>query len=177
MSIDIRNIGIVYITVVLWLVVVVVTATTFYLSFENLHNLYQSKLQVAMFAGFLTIGGFLLTLKSFVVIQFKKELFEKEYYRSAHKASHGTYSGKTYYRPLKDLAELLLVSVVLSLITSFIQITIGFLNSNSISAICIGSGIATLFLVVFLWYFVRWNILEMFKWWEKDIDSLNSDKN
>lgn len=162
------------IALVIWLLGVIVFSVIFYYLIEDLVKIYQTKFQVPLFAGFLTLGSFLLTLKSFVIIQFKKELFEKPYYKAAHHALYGKFIGKTFYAPLNHLAQLLLISVIASLITSVSQLTVGFIPVRAVSALCMGLAIATLIEVGFVWLLVRRNVLKMFEWWEKDLNEENN---
>jgi len=158
----------IFLTSLFWCVSVLIFTLVIYFLIPNICDRYFSKFQVAMFAGFLTLGSFLLTLKTFVVVQFKTQLFEQEPYRQVFTDSktQKNYVQGDYYQPLADMAKLLLLAVIASLGTSFTQITIGFIHSNLISAFCMALGIATLLIVGFSWWVVRRNTLMMIRHWE-----------
>lgn len=155
---------------VCWVLIVVFSTSVIFFTLEKVGEVYSGKFQVAMFAGFLTLGGFLLTLKTFVVVQFKTQLFEKEPYRKVFMSTKtkSTYLKGDYFLPLSEMAKLLLLSVVLSIGTSLFQITVGFLKSDLVSSFCMALGIATLFVVAFAWWIVRKNTIQMIGFWEEE---------
>lgn len=141
-----------------------------YYFIPDIADLYKNKFQVAVFAGFLTLGSFLLTLKTFVIIQFKTQLFEKDPYKKVFESvkTKETYKKGDYYQPLDAIAKLLLLAVISSLGTSFVQITLGFIQNPIIASFCLSMGIATLIIVGFAWFIVRKNTIIMIEYWEDE---------
>lgn len=88
-------------------------------------NAYSEKLQVPLFTGFLTISGFLLSLTTFIVVKMHEAVYQdKDYYERVERLKRidPNYSQT---KPLENLSSFLLVSVVISLLASFSQFTIG----------------------------------------------------
>jgi hypothetical protein len=160
----------VYLVYLSWCALVLVASYVMFFAISDITTIYSNKFQVAMFAGFLTLGSFLLTLKTFVVVQFKTQLFEKNIYEKVFidTKSKATYRLGDYYQPLDDMAKLLLLAIISALATSLCQITIGFIAHEMISAFCIALGIATLCVVCFAWWVVRHNTLLMIQHWEQE---------
>ncbi len=129
---------------------------------------YVDKLQIPLFTGFLTLGSFLLTLKTFIIVQLKDKLYDvnEKYLREvAEKTITG--SSANFYSPLERLAELLITAVILAITTALLQLTLGYIGNQLSSAICISFAIITLLLVFFAWWQIKKNIHDLFTVWEK----------
>src|SRR5207247_1863335 len=101
------------------------------------------------------LGGFLLSLKTFILIQLKKEVFESPLYREHYLAVQGIQETAGLYEPLKSLGYFLLYSVLFSLLTSACQITVGFIANKWAAIFCFGLGLTTLSLVFRAWWAIR----------------------
>src|ERR1051326_8439256 len=102
---------------VLLVALVVLFATFGVLTYFNpgengLFSLYDRKFQTPLFTGFLTIGGFLLTLKTFVLVQLKKELYENDYYKQRLNDKRVNEPNLSLYGPLNRLGYLLVLCVL-----------------------------------------------------------------
>ncbi|MDQ8201492.1 hypothetical protein QEH54_00640 [Pelagicoccus sp. SDUM812003] len=102
-----------------------------------------------MFTGFLTLGSFLLTLQT-GIIQRLKEAYESTDH--ARKIRQLRDKGKEvrYYGSLERVGIALSTNVILALTTSLSQMTLGFVQTNWSTAICVGLGFTTIALVVYL---------------------------
>ncbi len=127
----------------------------------NLYDFYSTKMQVPLFTGFLTLGGFLLTLKTFVLIKLKEGLYDHYKYKEMLDERRLLNPKITYYGPLSRLGNFLIHSVLLALLTSFYQFTVGFIKCNIIAAIGLALAFTTTVIVLFAW----WNIRQNLNYW------------
>ncbi|MCD9187264.1 MAG: hypothetical protein LUM44_12590 [Pyrinomonadaceae bacterium] len=135
--------------------------------FVDFNTVYNNKLQTPLFTGFLTLGSFLLTLKTFIIVQLKDKLYDQDVYIEKFARDRFKDEKIKIYDPITHLAELLLVAVIMALGTSFLQITVGFIGSQFTSAICFSFAIGTLTLVFIAWWQIRKNIYDLFEISEK----------
>lgn len=130
---------------------------------------YREGLRTPFFSGFLTVGGFLLTLKTTILLRIK-EIYDTEQYlndwqnfqeqrRRANPAAQAT----DYYGPLRNLGIGLLANVVLTLVSAMLQVTLGFVNQYWAVGICLGFAASTLLLLLFLWWQIAANLMHWFK--------------
>lgn len=94
---------------------------------NNIATFYGDKMRASLFAGFLTLGSFLLALKTGIVIKIKEGVYDKEEYQ-AKVLTNGELSGQTVYGPLRRLSRLLSVAVFSALASSAVQLTLGLLE-------------------------------------------------
>lgn len=133
----------------------------------SLHEIYERKLQVPFFTGFLTLGSFLLTLKTFVIMKLKESLYDSECYKERVRKQRVLKPDLAAYNPLNNLATFLVYAVIMAVLTAGAQITIGFLPFNITAATCISLAVTTLFLVLIAWWNIKKNLSDLFEIWEK----------
>ena len=133
----------------------------------DLYDFYSKKMQIPLFTGFLTLGGFLLTLKTFVLIKLKEELYGSDKYRERHAERKLLNPDISYYGPLSRLGNFLIQSVLLALLTSFYQFTFGFVKCDIIAAIGLALAFTTSTIVLFAW----WNIRQNLNYWFELLES------
>ncbi len=94
---------------------------------------YRSSLRGSFFTGFMSLGSLLWAVKSFVISNLKKDYFERQLedpnfikdMKWLQDSTNGNIDFSIYFYPLVNLSRALFISVVVSLLTSVIQITIG----------------------------------------------------
>lgn len=128
---------------------------------HDIEKIY-GRLQNSLFTGFLTLGGFLLSLKTFILIQLKKELYDSPSYREHFRAVQEVEKTGSLYDPLKNLGEYLLYSVLFALSTSAAQLTIGFIPNKYAASFCLALPVAAFFVVFRAWFAIRKTLLEWF---------------
>jgi len=133
---------------------------------NGLVSLYDRKFQTPLFTGFLTISGFLLTLKTFVLVQLKKELYDQSFYKADVNYKRLTNPKLTLYGPLNRLGSLLVLCVLGGLTTAVSQLSVGFIPSRLAAAFCIAVGAGTLALVFQAWYEIKRNLTRWFEFLE-----------
>lgn len=149
------------------LLFVAVLSTILYYFAPRLSIVYSAKLQTPLFTGFLTLGSFLLTLKTFILVQLKEKLYDDAGYIERIARLRFQNASLKLYAPIMRLAELLLIAVVMALGTALLQITLGFVEHQISSAICLSFAMGTLFLVGFAWWQIRKNIYDLFQYWDE----------
>lgn len=132
-----------------------------YLKTIELLKLYPEKLQTPLFSGFLTLGSFLLSLKTFILLRLKQDVYDSPHYAQHIRESRAFEPDLPYYGGLRQLSELLVASVICALTTSVFQLTLGFWRRVYPMAVCAGMAAFTLVLVFFCW----WQIKENLKLW------------
>lgn len=157
-----------------WAITGTIAAITFglllWLAPPELVDVYQGKLQTPLFSGFLTLGGFLLSLKTAILMRLKDELYGKDEYRKSVERAQSIQDPKkpvTYYGPLRRLGHFLISSVLWSLATACMQLTVGFIPSKVAAALCLTAAAASLSLVFFAWREIRANL----DYWFEFLDS------
>lgn len=134
----------------------------------NLYEFYSKKMQMPLFTGFLTLGGFLLTLKTFVLIKLKEGLYDHPNYKDKVRELRSLNPNYSYYGPLSRLGHFLIHSVLLALITSFYQFTLGFIQHNIIASIGITLALITVIVVLYAWWNIRQNLNYWFELLERE---------
>lgn len=145
----------------------------YYVTWELEYNLcytYATKLQTPLFTGFLTLGSFLLAIKTGILIKLKEGLYDKPEYKKLVKQKQAINSNITLYGPLTRFGNFLIYCVLCSLITSFYQITIGFISHRAVATIGISLAAVTAILVFYAWWLIRENLNQWFEMLE-DIDA------
>lgn len=132
------------------------------------HEFYAVSLRSSLFSGFLGLGGFLLSLKTFIVVKMKEGLYDHPGYRRRFAESVAVRSAtpatsKGLYEPLGQLRALLFLSIVSSLLTAVLQLTIGLLDGVYVVAIAAASVAFTLALLAQALVEINANLKAWFK--------------
>ncbi|HPF39203.1 MAG TPA: hypothetical protein P5081_16955 [Phycisphaerae bacterium] len=134
----------------------------------NLIKVHDEKLRIPFFASFLTLAGFLLSLKTFVIVKMKELVYDDPFYAKAVKdmcsdAIELEAASREHYYPLRRLSELLFAAILCSFVASALQVSIGFLASKTAVIICIGAATVTVYLLVYSLLVTRRNLNYMFQ--------------
>lgn len=126
---------------------------------------YGSSLRGSLFTGFLTLGGFLLSLKTFIVVNMKKEVFDTDDYKyeweQQKKLDNANKMGLRF-EPLRYLSTVLFISIASCVIASVLQLTLGLAETFWAAIICLWAAlVSVLFLLRSLWL-IRVNLNRMF---------------
>lgn len=111
---------------------------------------YQKNARTPLFAAFITLGSFLLTLKT-TVLQRLKEGFDSDKHKKNYILLKAAGNRGKYYGSLHNMSVAIAACVFSSLITSAIQMTVGFITHPLAFAFCASSATTTLGLVLYLW--------------------------
>lgn len=110
---------------------------------------YQTSARTPIFSGFVTLGSFLLTLKT-TIIQRLKDAYDTDEYADKFLELRAKHKDLLYYGSLSNLGTALAANICLSLSTSAVQMTLGFVKHPVAISICIGFAATTLGLVLYL---------------------------
>jgi hypothetical protein len=132
-------------------------------------DLYASGMRNSLFTGFLTLCGFLMSAKTFIVVNMKKEVYDRPRYRENFREQQALKPSMRLFGPLESLARLLTINVAFSLVTAASQFTIGLIPSIWAAGWCLGVAAVTMVFLGFSLFQIRKNLKMMFYW--QDLES------
>jgi len=119
---------------------------------QNIIKFYGESLRGNLFSGFLALGGFIFSLKAFILVTMKQNVYDSEIYEEKWREFNKEANGEAYFLPLRELNSVLYMTVLLSIFCAILNITIGLLPIIMVVYICIFSAFyATGYLVLSLW--------------------------
>lgn len=131
---------------------------------QNFPAFYADNLRASLFAGFLTLGGFLMSLKAFIVVNMKKEVFESDAYKrvwdEARSAGTAPYSKK--FQPLRELSTTIFIAVISCIGSAVAQLTVGLIPSFYASAFAIALAASAIGFVLRTLWLIRNNLQVLF---------------
>jgi hypothetical protein len=145
---------------------------------DHLTTFYAESLRGSLFTGFLTLGGFLLSLKAFIVVNMKKEVYDTAAYKDlwSDSRSRGETVG-ALYSPLRDLSESLYIAILACVLTSASQFTIGLLEFIPAVLFCLWSALCAIVLLLLCLLKIRFNLRSMFSHLDKMAEDQAPTKN
>ena len=126
---------------------------------------YEKNARTPIFTAFVTLGSFLLTLKT-TILQRLKDGFDCEEHKENYLYASANGGKDGYYHSLCNMSQALALTVVLALLSSACQMTLGFLATPITFGICASLPMATLGVLLFLW----WQITGAHQLWLKSIE-------
>lgn len=134
-------------------------------SFEKFGPFYGESLRASLFTGFLTLGGFLLSLKTFIVVNMKKEVFDTDEYKikwEEQKKLDASNKMGLRFEPLRYLSATLFLAITSCVVTAVLQLTLGLAETFLAAVICLLAALLSImFLLRSLWL-IRANLNRMF---------------
>lgn len=119
---------------------------------QKIIKFYGDSLRGNLFSGFLALGGFIFSLKAFILVTMKQNVYDSKIYEDKWLELNKGGTGEAYFSPLKELNSVLYMTVLLSILSAILNITIGLLPVIAVVYICIFSAFyATGFLILSLW--------------------------
>ena len=101
---------------------------------------YATGFRGPFFTGFLTMGSFLFSVKSFSLLRLLSDVYNSEHYQQTYakamKDSSSTIHVESYMYPIKNLGDLLFWSITISLMASILQISVGLIPSGYSAIFC-----------------------------------------
>lgn len=98
---------------------------------------YAKNIRASLFTGFLTVGSFLLSLKAFIVVKLKENVFDTEVYKNKLKELRKINPGLTLYGPVKRLSQLLFLTISSAVVASVSQLTVGLVENWMAVLFCV----------------------------------------
>lgn len=128
----------------------------------DIYTFYKANIRSYFFMAFITMGGFLLSLKTFIVINIKKELYDCEQYKERFNKNKELNPDLKLYGPLIRLGNFLIYCVIFSILTSVSQLTVGLIPSAYASAFCIALACGTVVWVFQAWWEIKQSLSSWF---------------
>lgn len=116
---------------------------------------YQVNIRGSLFAGFLTLGGFLLSLKTFIIVKLKENVYDHDEYEKRFKKQSKLNSKLVFYAPLKNLSNFLFWTVVSCIGAAIAQLTLGLFNSFYTALITIFAAIFAVCILMYSLYLIK----------------------
>lgn len=116
------------------------------------------KIQGSLFTGFLTIGGFLLSLKAFLLLRLKQDIYDHKDYLKRLQEMQGLDPTVKRYDPLARLSRLLVLTVFCALASSLSHLTVGYVWKPYGPIVAMACSFATFVLVLWCWKVLASNI-------------------
>ncbi|SFX77467.1 hypothetical protein [Marinospirillum alkaliphilum] len=109
---------------------------------------YSKNIRGHLFAGFLALGGFLLSLKTFIIVNMKENVYDNEQYRENWRGQKKHDDTLELYGPLKELSDLLYYAIIASFFTAILQMTLGLYGHWFTAIICSWSALLSVMLII-----------------------------
>lgn len=122
---------------------------------SGLPTYYAENLRGSLFTGFLTVGSFLLSLNTLVVVRLKENVFDSNEYKLKVDNLRKVNPKLTRYGPVKRLNTLLFISICATLGASVLQLTIGLITCWVATIVCIFSATFALCMLVMTLLVIR----------------------
>ncbi|MNB54593.1 hypothetical protein D3C87_826680 [compost metagenome] len=126
---------------------------------------YSDSLRGSLFAGFLTLGGFLMSLKTFIIVNMKKEVYDSKPYQEMWREQKKLDTGNrivTIYSPLRDLSSVLYITILLCVLTAVSQLTVGLFGNLWTSIFCVWVAANAIVFLIWCLTLIRENLKTMF---------------
>jgi hypothetical protein len=129
---------------------------------------YQKSARASVFTAFVTLGSFLLTMKT-NMLQRLKEAFDSPHHEAVYRQHRAANSGAKYYAGLGRMSRALAACVPMALVSSALQMTLGWCANRWLFALCVAAPTITLCFVLYLWF----EISQAHRMW---LDKIEHDK-
>lgn len=117
--------------------------SSFQQKFQGFSSYYGENLRGHLFAGYISLGAFLLSLKTFIIISMKSHVYDSKSYKEHHEKEmrkegiEGDASKKRLYAPLQQLSDFIYYAIVFSLLAAVFQVSIGLIESVYATFFCL----------------------------------------
>lgn len=146
---------------VLLSIVLTVFSYFFYLYLYPSNNIdkailfYQSQLRGNLFVGFLSVGGFLMALKTFIVIKLKENVYDNEFYGKRFEKMKKLQPSLKLYNPLENISNLLFWATLSAIVAAFAQFTFGVFENDIMVFIAIFTSILSGLILIFTLFAIK----------------------
>lgn len=125
----------------------------------KLVKIYDEKLRSDFFSGFLAVGAFLLSLKTFIVMTMKVNVYDTTHYEENWKKQHALDAKVgARYKGLKRLNDCLFNSILASLTAAVAQVSIGLVGGVLVTFLCVWLCALSVLYLTFCLYLVKRNL-------------------
>lgn len=131
---------------------------------------YYSNIRVALFISGFTLGSFLFSMKSLIVSTMKSGCYDSDRHKESIRQRRILGDAIGYYSSLKRFSILLTISIAVSILSSIMQITIGFIEEGWVVFICLFAAISSWSLLGLVLWLVSENWLQVLEYAEADAE-------
>ena len=135
--------------------------------FGDINLFYEKNLRASLFTGFLTMGGFLLSLKTGILIKIKESLYDNKEYIEKIGQLRLINPKLTQYGPLRRLSRVLSFSVFFCLLSAASQFTVGLLMNSWSTAFCLAIAAFSMSMLIVSFLVIQLNLSKWFQFLEK----------
>ena len=119
---------------------------------------YSDNIRGHLFAGFLALGGFLLSLKTFIVVTMKENVYDDEKYIENWKNQSKLDPDIKLYAPLRQLSNFLYYAILASIFSAILQMSLGLVEHWIASSISVWSAIYATLLLIWCLRLIKMNL-------------------
>lgn len=126
---------------------------------------FNGNIRASLFAGFLSLGGFLLSLKTFIIVNMKKDVFDTQKYKEIWNQQKKLGESRKVGRrldPLEELSNVLFAAIVSCITTAVLQITVGLIDSFLTAILCLWSAAFSTMLLLTCLLLIKSNLKSLF---------------
>ncbi|GAB50135.1 hypothetical protein [Atlantibacter hermannii] len=128
---------------------------------------HHKNLRGYLFSGFISVGSFLLSLHTFVIVNLRDKVFSTPEYRNAYSMAHDideeNINDSDLFKPLDNLSSFINTSIILSLTTAIAQFTLGLSTNLYACLFCVWLAILTVCFLLHCLFIIRINIRILLK--------------
>lgn len=125
---------------------------------QKFSKYYADNIRGHLFAGFLALGGFLLSLKTFIVVTMKENVYDDKKYIENWKEKKKFDPNLKLYAPLKQLSDFLYYAIFASILSAIMQMSLGLFEHWFASAIAVWSSIYATLLLAWCLFLIKRNL-------------------
>lgn len=134
---------------------------------QTLRDLYENELRRSLFVAFLTLGGFLLSLKTFIVVKMKELVYDSDSFVADLYKMRQLTPGIEHYASLRRFSGLLFWAIISCFVVSLAQYTLGLSSPSWAPGACISGGVFAVYLLILSLVLTQCNLHDMFTHCEK----------
>ena len=129
---------------------------------DRFGDFYGKNLRASLFAGFLSLGGFLLSLKTFIIVNMKKDVYDDVKYIERYEEQSKLGAVGKRLDPLRELSGILFAAILFAIIAAILQITVGLFETFTSTIICMWAATFATMLLIKSLLLIRSNLNLMF---------------
>lgn len=129
---------------------------------------YAANLRPSLFGGFLTVSAFLFSLKTFIVISMKDNVYGTDEYGDLFADKKRVDPTLKRYAPLSNLSDLLFASIFVSLLAALSQFTFGLFDLYLFVLLCLGLALWAIAMIFVSLFFMQENLKVWFSLLDND---------
>ncbi|UST65941.1 hypothetical protein NF673_09375 [Pseudomonas moraviensis] len=147
---------------------------------KKIYDFYAGNLRGSFFTGFLALGGFLMSAKTFIIVNMKKEVYDSATYEE--KWLHGLQLNgadkyETLFYPLRRLSNIIFYTIASCFIASVAQLTLGLFKNIPSVMVCFFLVIVAICFLMLSLFLIKKNLATMFDHLdEKSLKKMEADR-